>query len=142
MNKANMSKGQVSELLKELSREVELKDGSFMRIVAADNFEVLSNTIAVYEPYNGQTYRIVRKDSREWTYMWCELSKHKLNASFSDSQICLNNGKSWIYAGTDLVKGGLFHKFNHKCHPKNEKEMFVNIPVSKNYDPVTDAYWR
>ena len=73
----------------------------------------------------------MKKVQSEYDYMWDQLAKLPMNKNNEVPQMCENNGEVWQFMGTHYENKKLVHQFRHRCHPKDSKRIYINIPAHR-----------
>jgi len=80
---------------------------------------------------------IVKRNSKEWRYMWKKLAEKDINKRCKDEPtVCENGYEIWQYMGSFKIKGKWLHEFRHRWHPITEARVYFKISASKNYKPI------
>jgi hypothetical protein len=77
---------------------------------------------------------LIKKESKEWEWMWEQVAKHPLNEGLENPSVAYNDGKTWEYIGSySNIVGLIIHEFRHKKHPSDEsKTTYYKFQASQN----------
>lgn len=64
---------------------------------------------------------LIKKDSKEWNYIWNWLAEHPLNEDIEEPQVALNDGYMWEYMGSFKHNDNVITQFRHRHHIKTNR---------------------